>query len=201
KNLGIAPGASLTYFAVPTWDRDNMPYITALKKILEWNKTLSEQEKIRSVSISTGMFPNYPHYEEWKEMLVQMESDGILVVTCDPAMLNYGILALLPGKDPDDAANYIAGAYVSGKNVIRVPGANKTLASHRGNEVYTFDRRGGMSWGAPYIAGLAALAFQVNQEISPKEIIRLLIETAVKTDSGPIVNPVEFIEKVRAKSR
>ena len=199
KNLGIAPGASLTYFAVPMWERDNMPYITALKKILEWNKALPEQEKIRAVSISTGMFPNYPHYEEWKEILLQMESYGILVVTCDPAMLDYGILSLLPGKNPDDFASYKAGTYVSEKDVIRVPGANKTVASHRGHGVYTFDRRGGMSWGAPYIAGLAALAFQVDQEIFPKEIIRPLIETAVKTDSGPIVNPAGFIEKVHAK--
>jgi serine protease AprX len=199
KNLGIAPGASLSYFAVPMWERDNMPYITALKKILEWNTILPEQEKIRAVSLSTGMFPDYPHYEEWKETLTQMDSNGILVVTCDPAMLDYGILSLLPGENPDKFESYIPGIYVSEEDVIRVPGANKTVASHRENDVYTFDRRGGMSWGAPYIAGLAVLAFQVDPQILPKEIIRLLIETTVKTDSGPIVNPVGFIEKVSAK--
>ena len=198
KTLGVAPGASLTYFAVPMWERDNMPYIASLKKILEWNKNLPEQEKIRAVSISNGMFPNYPHYEEWKEIIAQMESHGILVVTCDPAMLDYGILSLDPGENPDKFESYKPGIYVSEGDVIRVPGANKTVASHQGNDVYTFDRMGGMSWGAPYIAGLAALAYQVNQNIQPKEIIQLLIETVVKTDAGPIVNPGVFIEKVRA---
>jgi subtilisin family serine protease len=199
KNLGVAPGASLTYFAVPMWERDNMPYIASLRKILEWNKILPEQEKIRAVSISNGMFPHYPHYEEWKEILKQAENQGILVVTCDQAAFEYGILSLKPGKDPDKPENYERGYYSSEKDVIRVPGANKTVASHRGNDVYTFDRMGGMSWGAPYIAGLAALAYQVNPDIKPQEIIQLLIATVVKTDAGPIVNPDGFIERVRAK--
>ena len=173
-----------------------MPYITSLKKILVLNESLPDQEKIRTVSISTGMFPHFPHYEEWQEMLKQMESHGILVVTCDPTMLNYGILSLNPGENPDEFESYKPGNYVSTENVIRVPGANKTVASHRGHDVYTFDRMGGMSWGAPYIAGLATLAFQVNPSIQPKEIIQLLIETVVKTDAGPIVNPGDFIEKV-----
>ncbi|UCE40789.1 MAG: S8/S53 family peptidase [Candidatus Aminicenantes bacterium] len=199
KNLGVAPGASLTYFAVPMWERDNRPYITALKKILEWNKSLPEQEKIRAVSISNGMFPHYPHYDEWKVMLTQMESHGILIVTCDPAMLEYGILSLNPGENPDNYASYKPGIYVSEGDMVRVPGANKTVASHRGHDVYTFDRMGGMSWGAPYIAGLAALAYQVNPDIQPKEIIKLLIETVVKADAGPIVNPGGFIEKAHVK--
>lgn len=199
KNLGVAPGASLTYFAVPMWERDNMPYITALKKIFELNKTIPEKEKIRAVSTSNGMFPHYPHYEEWKEILEQAENQGILVVTCDQAVFEYGILSLKPGKDPDKPENYNPGYYSSEGDVIRVPGSKKTVASHRGNDVYTFDSMGGMSWGAPYIAGLAALAYQVNPDIQPKEIIRLLIATTVKTEAGPIVNPAGFIERVRGK--
>ena len=199
KNLGVAPGASLTYFAVPMWERDNRPYITSLEKILEWNKILPEQERIRVVSISNGMFPHYPHYEEWKGILEQAEGQGILVVTCDQAAFEYGILSLKPGKDPDKPENYERGYYSSEKDVIRVPGANKTVASYRGSDVYTFDNMGGMSWGAPYIAGLAALAYQVNPDIKPKEIIRLLIATTIKTEAGPIVNPSGFIERVRVK--
>ena len=56
-----------------------------------------------------------------------------------------------------------------------------------------------MSWGAPYIAGLAALAFQANPNIQPKEIIQILIATVVKTDAGPVVNPIGFIEKISTK--
>lgn len=199
KELGVAPGAPLTYFAVPTWDRDNKPYITALGKILELNKILPERERIRAVSISTGMFPHFPHYEEWKEIREKAENQGILIVTCEQAPFEYGILALKPGENPDKPGNYDKGHYCSEGDVMRVPGANKTVASHRGNDVYTFDRMGGMSWGAPYIAGLAALAYQVDPDIEPAEIIRLLIATTVQTDAGPIVNPAGFIGKVSSK--
>jgi hypothetical protein len=71
------------------------------------------------------------------------------------------------------------------------------VASHLGQDVYTFDKKGGMSWGAPYIAGLAVLAYQVNPDIRPSEIIRLLIESVKKTEAGPVVDPKGFIEKVR----
>ena len=199
KNIGVAPGASLSYFAVPMWERDNMPYIDALKKIFELNRSLPEKEKIRVVSISTGGFSGQPHYEEWKDILEKAEAQGILVVTCDQALLDYGILSLKPGENPDETKSYDPGYYSSEGDVLRVPGSNKTVASHRGIDVYTFDRKGGMSWGAPYIAGLAALAFQADPEIKPAEIIQFLKETANKTDSGPVVNPPGFIARVREK--
>ncbi len=197
ENIGVAPGASLTYFAVPMWEQDNMLYIDTLKKIFELNRSLPEKEKIRVVSISTGVFSGQPHYEEWEEALKQADAQGILVVTCDQAVLDYGILSLSPGKDPNDPNSYKPGIYVSEGDVIRVPGANKTVASHRGADVYTFDRSGGMSWGAPYIAGLAALAFQVDPEITPKEIIQFLVGTVIKTECGPIANPPGFIEAIQ----
>ena len=56
-----------------------------------------------------------------------------------------------------------------------------------------------MSWGAPYIAGLVALAYQVDPEITPKNIIKYLIQTVTKAESGPIVNPKEFIKMVKSK--
>jgi subtilisin family serine protease len=197
KNLGVAPGATLTYFAVPTWKRSNLPYIQSLKRIMELNKSLPEDERIRVISISTGMFRHYEHYKEWEKVLHQAETSGILVVTCDPEFVNYGMLSLAPGADPADFRNYSPGSYSSEKDIIRVPGSNKTMASHRGNDVYTFDRSGGMSWGAPYIAGLAALAFQVNPDLKPEEILKILLRTATPTQTIPIVNPRAFIEAAR----
>jgi serine protease AprX len=200
KNVGVAPKASLTYFAVPMWARDNSPYINALKKIFDLNQTLSASERIRVVSISTGVFKNQPHYAEWKEALEQAERLGIFVVTCDQSALRYGTLSLVPGKNPDDFHSYQPGKYTGDDDQIRIPAAGRTMASHRGNKVYTYDREGGMSWGAPYIAGLAALAFQINPKIAPSDIIRLLTETAARTEAGPIINPAGFIEEIVKKA-
>ena len=79
---------------------------------------------------------------------------------------------------------------------MKVPIGNKTIASHIGIDVYRYDREGGRSWAAPYLAGLAALANQVNPEIEPQTIIDCLIGTATQTKAGPVVNPRGFIQRV-----
>jgi len=195
--VGVAPRAALTYYAVPMWNPDNLPYIEALRKIFNLNKALPEGERIRVVSISTGIFARNPHFAEWQEALAEARSQGILVVSCDRAELKYGILACPPGRDPDDMKSYQPSYYTMPDDVLRVPGVGRTLASYRGEDVYMLDRQGGVSWGAPYIAGLAALAFQVCPDIAPKRIIQLLVETALRTNAGPIANPAGFIEAVK----
>ena len=118
-------------------------------------------------------------------------------MTCDPAFLRYGTLARIPNQDPDKPSSYRRGKYGHDDSVLLIPTGNRTIASHNGPDVYTYTRTGGMSWAAPYMAGLSALAYQVNPEIEPKEIVDLWLKTASQTDVGPIVNPVGFIEAVR----
>lgn len=197
KNIGVAPGAALAYYAVPMWERDNNIYIRALEKILRLNQKLPADEKIRAVSISTGMFSHYPHFKEWKEMLQKAEDSGILVITCDPSRVKYGILSLTPGEDPDQSSSYRPGYYSGKEDALRVPGSNRALASHRGINVYTFDRMGGMSWGAPYISGLAVLGFQVAPNARPADILKLMLATAETTAAGLVVNPKGFIKAVK----
>lgn len=197
KTIGVAPAAILSYFAVPMWKKDNSHYIRALEKIIKLNKTLPNEEKIIVVSISDGRFSSNPKYDEWKQVLNQANKMGILVVTCDPKFLDYGTLTLIENKNPDDPQNYIPGKYIGKNDVLRIPTGNKTLASHRGNDVYTYEREGGMSWAAPYIAGLAALAFQVNPDLQPKLILENLVKTVTPTVSGPVVNPQEFIDSLK----
>ncbi len=197
KTCGVAPAAKVFYFAMPMWKMDNRPYCDILDKIIKMNEGLDVSQRIRVVSISTGMFPQQANFERWEKNLAKASENGILVVTCDPAFLRYGTLERIPGKDADDPSAYKAGRY-GGKNfVLGVPAGNRTTASYEGTEVYTYWTDGGMSWATPYLAGLAALAFQVNPEIQPEKIVQLWLETAVKTDVGPVVNPTGFIEAVK----
>ncbi len=196
KNCGVAPAAKVFYFAVPMWKSDNQPYCDVINEIIKLNQRAKISEKIRVISISTGMFPQQANFDRWKESLARAEKQGILVVTCDPAFLGYGTLSCIIGKDPDNPSSYRRGRYTA-NNVLFVPAGNRTIASYRGPKVYTYDRTGGMSWAAPYLAGLAALAYQVDTEIEPKTIIDFWLKTAVQTDVGPIVNPAGFIEAVR----
>jgi serine protease AprX len=198
KTCGVAPKASLRYFAVQMWVPDNKPYCYVIDKLIDFNKDKDISQQIRVVSISTGMFRQQANFDQWQETLVRAEKNGVLVVTCHPTFLQYGTLTRIPGLDPDKASSYRRGRYGRRENVLHIPAGNRTIASHHGPDVYTFDRTGGMSWAAPYLAGLAALAYQVNPEIDPKTIVDLWLKTAAQSDTGPmIVHPVGFIEAVR----
>ena len=196
KTCGVAPGASLYYFAVPMWKLDNKPYCDAIDKVIRLNADPDTTERVRVVSISTGMFPQQANFDRWKEALKKAEENGILVVTCAQDSLQYGMLARIDGKDPDDPASYRSGIYGVRPGAVLVPASNRTTACHTGRDVYSFWREAGMSWAAPYLAGVAVLAYQVNPEIEPKTIITFLHKTAVKTSVGDVVQPADFIKAV-----
>ncbi len=201
KNRGVAPGSRLTFFAVPMWKPDNQHYIDAMEKVLELNRTRPAGDRIRVVSISDGAFRQHAHYEEWVSLLKEVEESGIFVVTCDRASLDYGTLVRLPDRDPEDPEGYRSGKHRGPGNVLLVPTGNMTHASQAGPQIYTFDPEGGMSWAAPYLAGLGALAYQANPAVSPSEIRAALISTATLTPAGPVVDPRGFLERIGQKGR
>ncbi|MFC1792416.1 S8 family serine peptidase [Planctomycetota bacterium] len=197
KTCGVAPGASLYYFAVPMWKPDNKPYSDIIENLIKLNENPNTKKKVKVVSISTGMFSKQANFDRWKEVSNKAEQNGILVVTCAQDTIQYGMLARIDGKDPDDPAGYQGGIYGVRPGAVLVPTSNRTTASHTGSDVYTYWREAGMSWAAPYLAGLAVLAYQVNPEIEPKKIVSLWQETAVQTNVGAIVQPENFIEAAR----
>ncbi len=201
ETIGVAPAAELTYFAIPMWKRDARLFAEALDRIIGLNARLPQGEKIRTVSISTGEFSRMPNYDLWQMSLRRADQNGIFIATCDKDFLSYGILYLKPGHDPDRPHGYRMSEFHHENPLLLLPGAGRTLASYRGPDVYWYDPHGGMSWGAPYLAGLAALAFQAKPDLSPGEIIPLLKETATATGIGPMVNPAAFISRVKSLNK
>jgi hypothetical protein len=198
KDCGVAPGASLHFFAfMPMSMPDNATYCGVVDKILRMNERQPPSERIRVISISYGMFSRRPQYERWVQTVKRAKHQGILVITCDPAFLDYGTLARVPGTNPDDPSNYQRGRYGSRSAILLVPAGHRTIASERNSSAYKYDPIGGMSWSVPYLAGLAALAFQVDPHVDPDVIVRLLLKTSTETDVGFIVSPQDFIKAVR----
>ncbi len=201
KSIGVAPEATLSWFAVPMWQKDNTGYIRALRIIFDLNKHLPKDETIRVVSISDGRFARKKRYEEWQNVLNEARERGIFVVTCDTSDWRFGTLTRMEDANSDNPESYRVGKYSFPDDVLRVPTGNKTLAGHTGTNVYVYEREGGRSWAAPYLAGLAALAFQVNPQITAEEIKALLIKTATSTTAGAVVNPTAFINSVKGISK
>ena len=201
KTCGVAPKASLYYYAAPSWKwHDNRPWADTLNKIIELNKGLKESEKIRVVSKSLGAFSQRPNFNLWKQAVDKANQNGILVVTCDPTFLRLGRLRRKENKPPDLPLSYEAIFNRPDVDLLVLTG-NRTIASYKGPDVYHYERRGGLSWAVPYLAGLAALAYQVEPEIEPEKIVELWTKTAVRTKAGPIVNPLGFIKAVQKPKR
>ena len=202
KSCGVAPAANLHYYAIPMWKWNKcQPYCDVIEKILQTNEGLKPSERIRVVSISTGMFPQWKDFPRWQATLKKAEQQGVMVLTCSTTAINYNTLTRLFGKDPEDPNSYLSGIHMSGSDFLMVPAGNRTTASHEGSGVYTYWTESGMSWATPYLAGLAALAFQVDPTITPSKIFEWLPQTTVPTDAGPIVNPEAFIACVKDPNR
>ncbi|MBW8002324.1 MAG: S8/S53 family peptidase [Planctomycetes bacterium] len=199
KKCGVAPGAFVHYYAVPMWkwDKNCKPWANIINQIIRDNAKLEDGKKIRVVSISLGTFSRSINVRSWERAIAKANKHGILVVTCDDAFLDYGTLQRIEGKSADDAKNYRRARRSSKRDIIHVPTSNRSVASHHGRDVYTYERDGGLSWAAPYLAGVAALGFQVYPELEPERIVELWLETASQTRAGSVINPAAFIEAVK----
>jgi len=85
---------------------------------------------------------------------------------------------------------------------VLIPMDSRTTASPAGADEYVFYREGGWSWSIPYIAGVYALAVQVDPTITPERFWSLALETGrtIELDNngqtvplGPIIDPVALI--------
>jgi hypothetical protein len=202
KTCGVAPGATLYYFATPSWKWSrNEPWAEQLERIIELNRSLTNAPPIRVVSLSLGAFSERPNYTRWQQAVKKAEESGILVVTCDPDFLRIATLKRVESRPDPTATDYGPGVFAHPSAALCVPAANRTLASFRGPVFYTYDRTGGMSWTVPYLAGVAALGWQVDPSIKPREMVELWKHTAVKTETGSVIDPVAFVEAIRRQSK
>ncbi|SCY81856.1 S8 family serine peptidase [Alkaliphilus peptidifermentans] len=228
KTVGVAPGADLYYISCSFGNvhrlRYNYNYIwvaQSIERIVEINNTILEDNKIRVIAISKGFEKYERGYKEIKNAIELAEKNGIFVVSCSLSDF-YGFdfhgLGKTPQSDPDDYTSYKPGLWWEKKfyerpNYLRnttllFPMDSRTTASPTHTTDYVFYRNGGLSWTVPYIAGLYALACQVNPEIAPEQFWQKAIETGdsvMITHDGKeyeltkIVNPIKLIETIKAQ--
>ena len=200
ENCGVAPDASLYYWAQPSWKKDYMQRTTALNEIIEYNKDKPLNERIRVVSVSKGFCEDEANLALWKEKIKEAEENGIIVVHCsDEGNESFFGVGCGLYKDRDNPENYVICHFARGlshMNVLYVPIDNRTTADPQGINDYTFWADGGISWGAPYLAGLIALGYQVNPNLKEEDIYKYLRETGTPFNGGYIINPKEFMEKI-----
>lgn len=215
KSIGVAPEADLYYIGSYNMDFSadgeiSYTYIAeAVDKIIEINKSLPDNNKIRALSMSMVWCPDNKGYKEITEAVERAKKEGIFVISCD-LFESYGFwtysMDKLPAADPDDHNSYFpfkwkAWLDLTGNNPVfasyyqkaftdnfnseflLVPIGSRTHAIPTAPDDYRFVRTGGWSLMEPYLAGLYALACQVYPDITPERFW----EEALKTgEAGEI---------------
>ncbi len=198
SSCGVAPEANLHFWAEPSWKFDYRYRCEALEQLLAYNNSRAPAERIRVVSVSKGFDKQEPNLERWKELLERAEREGLCVIHCAADMYGVGCPVF---ADKDDPEAYSVSRHPPGRaprvgGLLCAPSDFVTTAHYEGRDAYIFWSRGGSSWAAPFIAGVAALGLQQNPDLTPQEIREHLYSTGTPFYDGVIINPRGFVEAV-----
>jgi len=208
NSIGVAPDAKVYFAAAPSWLGDTKYEADALYWIIEQNKGLPENEKIRVVSVSAAPSgpgtPRTQNQHMWDEAVLAAQNEGMLVLDCRLDS-KTGIIgtAFYDPVNPDDVtlclAGYPTSPEITPSDWVGVPTSYRTVAEEytEGSPSYQYTGQGGRSWAIPYAAGVLALGWQVNPNLDNEQIINILFESCfINKDGCKIINPPAFIEAV-----
>ena len=211
KNCGTAPDAKVYYAAAPSWKKDAAYYAKAMNWIIEQNKNLPASEKIRVVSVSAAPSgPGSPFDKNnhmWDSACERAEADGIMVLDCTNSHRGFIGRCWYDSRYPENIAKCNPWAppnrdFIFNPNeiCIFVPSSPRTTAEDGGTDEigYQYCGIGGLSWTIPYCAGVLAMGWQVNPELTPEQMRELLFKSAfTKKNGAKFIYPKRFIKLVQ----
>lgn len=190
KNIGIAPEASVFFEANPAWLADQRTHAECIEKIIELNKTLPSNKKIKVLGFSDNIDSNEKNPEAFEAAVRKAESSGIHVI-----FANYGRAKADLLTDRDNFENYSIASNSFGNNGIVVPTDRTTAAM---DNCYVRWNLGGTSWTTPQIVGLMAIGWQINPNLSAKQLEDIIYNTGYPLSSvGRLMNPKAFVKGVK----
>ncbi|GKX27760.1 hypothetical protein SH1V18_02400 [Vallitalea longa] len=214
KNVGILPEANIYYFAytdgIIDYEEAYLHLSNAIRKIIEINTNLPDEQKIKVVSISSGWDNETENGKKVTEAIELAKKEGLFVISAkllDTHNYYYDGALREPLSNPDSfdsykLKDYIFPFYQDKKGILLIPMDARYVASATGNEDYVMYTRGAWSMVVPYISGLYALACQVNENITPDEFWTQAILTGDLMDGGKannqvLVNPTKLFEAIK----
>lgn len=213
KTCGVAPEASLYYIAENFYTDNYTGRIAKdINELLDLNKTLKEDEKIRVISISWGAEEKESDgYKDLKKAYQRANEEGVFVITTslleddreDIKGVNFIGMDKTKLTDPNDFSAYSKTSWAEEmdfykKDYLCLPMDNRCVAAPTGINDYVIYQNGGLSWSVPYLAGVYALACQVKPDINFKEFWKIALDTAVANDKlDTIINPQGIIDKLK----
>jgi hypothetical protein len=222
KTVGVAPDADLYFLTFDPCGQsiENFDFsclAKAVRRVIEINKQLPSDRRIRVLSMEIGWWSGSIGYADITAAVEEARNAGIFII-CSSEQQIYGFqfhgLGRSPLADPDSFESYEPGlwwadSFYQGQtpdNTLMVPMDSRAVASPTGNSDYVFYREGGWSWSIPYIAGVYALAAQVKPDITPDVFWSTALQTGQtikithegrEYSCGVILDPVALIHKLQ----
>jgi hypothetical protein len=205
---GTAPDAKVFYAAAPSWLKDSAYYAKALDWIIEQNAKLSLSEKIRVVSVSAAPSgegsPFDKNQQMWDQACARAEAAGILVLDCTShrGIIGPCVLDSTYREDPTQCSpgNRPGAQFSPRQDRVHAPTAPRTTAEQYQKDrfTYQYNGQGGLSWAIPYVAGVLAMGWQINPQLGPEQMKKILFDSAANGQNGAkIIDPQRFISMVR----
>lgn len=213
KTVGIAPDAKVYYAAVAAEKLDVMYYVNAIDWFIELNQTILKDNQIKLVTVPASLdgadTPFKENVDKWQPAVNKAKANGIIVLDCAPGSKLGSCWIDLDRMDdikavklgyPDNPKKEVS------KEYLHIPTGPKTLAEEYKDGIFGYEYifKGGLTWAPSYAVGVLALGIQsAGETIRGKDILDLLYKTAYiykQNDMNyKIINPVKFVEEVKAK--
>ena len=216
KECGVAPDAELAFYSASTLTEHAKAIEHIIAKNEEYKKNGEPLISVISISCCFDTCDDYnkQNYGTLREVIAKAKEAGIAVITNDfeQEYKHFAGADRNPKADPNDKNSYRMdrfrrdGEWWNKKDdeekdqMIFVPTEHRTVADEY--DGYRYEGNfGGDSWGAPYIAGVFALAKQVKPDVTYKQFYNIMQKTADKmnnydtgTYAGKLINPKGIIE-------
>ena len=209
EHVGTAPGSKVYYFVAERYidgRPDASTYAEAVEQIIDINSSLPESERIRVISVSASPTPSYDVWinsDQYIDSVIRAQEAGILVLDCS---LEHGFVRVCSYsfENPEDVTlcrpGFLDGStWMPSQDSILVPVAYRTIAEvySDGDFSYAYFGDGGLSWGIPYAAGVFALGWEINPDLSPDEMVNIVFETAyIDSNGNKYIFPTAFIDYI-----
>ncbi len=211
KDTGVAPDVNVYAFAYNiNSERDyKLQLADAILKVVDIDKTLDNEKKIKVISLSSGWMP-----DESEELNILLDAidlatkDDILVFTASIGSThNYfiGGVERTWREDVNDISTYYIAKKIQVNPAakkddlhILVPWYGITTAGATNPKAYSLYGSGAYSPAIPFYTGLYALGLQIDSTLTMNEFWQYLTDTShVLEENRNLVNPEKFIEMVK----
>lgn len=227
KTTGVAPEADLYYIGSwpGDWTESGFVYdfrhfAQGVRRMLEINRQLPDNRKIRVIAMQIGWNPGQAGYDDINAACAEAKAAGMLVLSSsleETHGFRFNGMGRSPLDDPDDFSSWRPGSWwartwpsdrLEGR--LLVPMDCRATAGPNDVDDYAFYSQGGWSWCTPYLAGMYALACQVHPSTTPDEFWSLALSTGrsveiehrgKKTPLGPILDPVALVAALERRSQ